>query len=174
MHAKCDSLLLLCCLLDFFSPEQLLYCIRYTVVWSGHIQCTIIPPLVSTLFQNFQLNESIFQSNVSFTTEDDEVKFVEMDSVNKTADLLQVDKEELKRTLCERVIAARGEIMQKTHTLAEAEYGKDALAKVLSRLFYAALIITKTDVFFFSFFYFHFIVNEKTVIERCNILAGHL
>lgn len=60
------------------------------------------------------------------------MKIIELDSVHKTADLLQVDKEELKRTLCERVIAARGEIMQKTHTLAEAEYGRNALAKVSS------------------------------------------
>lgn len=93
----------------------------------------------------------MFQGNVSFTTEEDEVKFVEMDSVNKTADLLQVSKEELKRTLCERVIAARGEIMQKTHTLAEAEYGKDALAKVLSLARLVYYIYSLREEFFSSF-----------------------
>ncbi len=70
---------------------------------------------------------------MAFATEDDQVKMIETSSADKTADLLQVDREELKRTLCERVIAARGEIMQKTHTLVEAEYGKDALAKVRKR-----------------------------------------
>lgn len=55
---------------------------------------------------------------------------MEMDSADKAADLLQVDRMELKRTLSERVIAARGEIMQKLHTLTEAEYGRNALAKV--------------------------------------------
>ncbi|XKL60916.1 hypothetical protein PGB90_007973 [Kerria lacca] len=69
--------------------------------------------------------------NVTFTTEEDEVKIIDTNSMNKTADLLQVNAEELKRTLCERVIAARGEIMQKSHTLIEAEFGKNALAKAI-------------------------------------------
>ena len=55
---------------------------------------------------------------------------MDMSSAEKAADLLQVDRMELKRTLSERVIAARGEIMQKLHTLTEAEYGLNALAKV--------------------------------------------
>lgn len=67
---------------------------------------------------------------MTFATDDDQVSITDLNSANKTADLLQVDREELKRTLCERVIAARGEIMQKTHTFTEAEYGRDALAKV--------------------------------------------
>lgn len=73
---------------------------------------------------------NLFKGNVTFTTEEDEVKIIDTNSMNKTADLLQVNAEELKRTLCERVIAARGEIMQKSHTLIEAEFGKNALAKV--------------------------------------------
>jgi myosin-1 len=44
--------------------------------------------------------------------------------------MLTVTSAELSKALSERVIAARGEVMQKTHTLSEAEYGRDALAKV--------------------------------------------
>jgi myosin-1 len=44
--------------------------------------------------------------------------------------MLSVASGELGKALSERVIAARGEVMQKTHTLPEAEYGRDALAKV--------------------------------------------
>jgi myosin-1 len=44
--------------------------------------------------------------------------------------MLNVMPGELSKALSERVIAARGEVMQKTHTLSEAEYGRDALAKV--------------------------------------------
>jgi myosin-1 len=44
--------------------------------------------------------------------------------------MLNVTSAELSKALSERVIAARGEVMQKTHTLSEAEYGRDALAKV--------------------------------------------
>ena len=44
--------------------------------------------------------------------------------------MMNVTAAELNKALSERVIAARGEVLQKTHTLLEAEYGKDALAKV--------------------------------------------
>lgn len=44
--------------------------------------------------------------------------------------LLSVTHEELVAALTERVIAARGEVMQKVLTLEEAEFVRDALAKV--------------------------------------------
>lgn len=47
-----------------------------------------------------------------------------------TAALFSIGPNELRTALSQRVIAAGGEIMQKTHTLVEAEYGRDALAKV--------------------------------------------
>lgn len=47
------------------------------------------------------------------------------------ASLLSVDKNELSRALCQRVIAARGELMEKAHTVPEALYGRDAFAKVI-------------------------------------------
>jgi len=50
--------------------------------------------------------------------------------VKKAAAMMNVTFAELSKALSERVIAARGEVMQKTHTLSEAEYGRDALAKV--------------------------------------------
>ena len=46
------------------------------------------------------------------------------------ASLLSVDENELSRALCLRVIAARGELMEKSHTVPEALYGRDAFAKV--------------------------------------------
>jgi myosin I len=56
--------------------------------------------------------------------------------VDKIAGLLQVTKQELKKALCERVIAAKGEVMAKAHTEATANYGRDAFAKaVYDRLF---------------------------------------
>lgn len=50
--------------------------------------------------------------------------------MDKAATMMNVTSSELSKALSERVIAARGEVMQKTHTLSEAEYGRDALAKV--------------------------------------------
>lgn len=47
-----------------------------------------------------------------------------------------MQKDELTVALCERVIAARGDIMRKEHTESEAAYGRDALAKAIyDRLF---------------------------------------
>lgn len=57
-------------------------------------------------------------------------------SLRHTAKLLKVEEGALKTALTERVIAARGEVMQKMHNVSEAEYGRDALAKAIyDRLF---------------------------------------
>ncbi|CAG2062895.1 unnamed protein product, partial [Timema podura] len=74
--------------------------------------------------------------NVEFKTQDDATRPANPPVVGTVAALLKVTPEELSQALSERVIAARGEVMQKTHTVSEAEYGRDALAKaVYDRLF---------------------------------------
>ena len=40
---------------------------------------------------------------------------------------------ELERALCSRVVAAKGEVVEKGHTVEQAQYGRDALAKVTLR-----------------------------------------
>lgn len=44
--------------------------------------------------------------------------------------MLGVSSRDLSQALTERVIAARGDVVQKTHSRVEADYGRDALAKV--------------------------------------------
>lgn len=39
--------------------------------------------------------------------------------------------EEVQKALCHRVIAVRGEVMEKRHTDSEASFGRDAFAKVI-------------------------------------------
>uniref|UniRef100_A0A8D8Y3H0 Myosin-VIIa n=1 Tax=Cacopsylla melanoneura TaxID=428564 RepID=A0A8D8Y3H0_9HEMI len=75
--------------------------------------------------------------NVEFFKEEDgNVSVNKSNSLSKASQLLGVEEDDLTQALTERVIAARGEIMQKAHTLQEAEYGRDALAKaVYDRLF---------------------------------------
>ena len=53
------------------------------------------------------------------------------------ADLLCVTEDQVHKALCHRVIAARGEVMEKKHTETEAVVGRDALAKVC--LFYVLI-----------------------------------
>lgn len=55
------------------------------------------------------------------------------------AKLLDVSEGELSTALTERVIAAKGEIMQKSHTAEQAEYGRDALAKVIASVVFLLL-----------------------------------
>lgn len=74
--------------------------------------------------------------NIEFVTAEDKVTFKDKKDVKATANLLKVTEDELTKALCERIIAARGDIMRKEHTQTEATYGRDALAKAIyDRLF---------------------------------------
>lgn len=75
--------------------------------------------------------------NVSFeVTDEDKIVIKDTKVAEQVAILLKVTKEELSKALCERVIAARGDIMRKEHNKTEANYGRDALAKAIyDRLF---------------------------------------
>lgn len=74
--------------------------------------------------------------NIEFVTAEDKVSFKDTKDVKVAANLLKVTETELTKALCERVIAARGDIMRKEHTKTEATYGRDALSKaVYDRLF---------------------------------------
>lgn len=78
----------------------------------------------------------IHLGNLEFETDEDKLKVKNPKVTDTAADLLQVPKDELVVALCERVIAARGDIMRKEHTESEASYGRDAFAKaVYDRLF---------------------------------------
>jgi myosin-1 len=70
------------------------------------------------------------QGNITFKSQEESARPADDSVVNKAAVMMSVTNADLSRALSERVIAARGEIMQKTHTQSEAEYGRDALAKV--------------------------------------------
>lgn len=70
------------------------------------------------------------QGNVKFRVDNDATRPEDGGLVDKVAGLLAVTRQELNKALCQRVIAARGEVMEKTHTIAEANHGRDAFAKV--------------------------------------------
>nr|XP_018899154.1 PREDICTED: myosin-IA [Bemisia tabaci] len=74
--------------------------------------------------------------NINFIMNEDMINIKDNSSLRHTAKLLKVEEGALKTALTERVIAARGEVMQKMHNVSEAEYGRDALAKAIyDRLF---------------------------------------
>ncbi|XP_062546229.1 unconventional myosin ID [Armigeres subalbatus] len=74
--------------------------------------------------------------NIHFKSQDEQIQIANRNTLSTAAKLLHVTDEEMQRSLTERVIAARGEIMTKTHDIEQAEFGRDALAKaVYDRLF---------------------------------------
>ncbi|XP_060522962.1 unconventional myosin ID isoform X2 [Cylas formicarius] len=74
--------------------------------------------------------------NFEFNVNEDKLELKKTKSVDTVADLLKVQRKELETALCERVIAARGDVMRKEHTDVEAAYGRDAFAKAIyERLF---------------------------------------
>ncbi|XP_043283324.1 unconventional myosin ID isoform X2 [Venturia canescens] len=74
--------------------------------------------------------------NITFSLEDEALSVGNRGALNDAANLFSIDPKELSTALSQRVIAAGGEVMQKSHTFIEAEYGRDALAKAIyERLF---------------------------------------
>lgn len=71
------------------------------------------------------------QGNITFKLIDDKLFIENKTALNDTANLFSISVQELSTALTQRVIAAGGEVMQKTHTSTEAEYGRDAFAKVI-------------------------------------------
>ncbi|EDS32507.1 myosin i [Culex quinquefasciatus] len=69
-------------------------------------------------------------------SQDEQITISNRKQLTTVAHLLNVTEDEMRRSLTERVIAARGEIMTKTHDTTQAEFGRDALAKAIyDRLF---------------------------------------
>mgnify|MGYP002716723407 CR=1 FL=1 len=70
------------------------------------------------------------KGNLTFKEEEDSIRIIETDLVEIVSKLLNVEVEELQTALRKRVIAAKGEIMEKNLTLSEGKFVADALAKV--------------------------------------------
>ncbi|XP_014215597.1 myosin-IA [Copidosoma floridanum] len=67
--------------------------------------------------------------NVTFSLDEDKVVIANDKALKDAAHLLSVSPAELSAALTQRTIAAGGDVVQHTHTLVEAEYSRDALAK---------------------------------------------
>lgn len=83
-----------------------------------------------------QSNGSVFiflQGNVQFEVEDeDSVVVKNRDVLRIIAGLLGTKTSSVERSLCYRVVAAKGEVMERAHNKEEAYHGRDALAKVFN------------------------------------------
>lgn len=74
--------------------------------------------------------------NIDFIEENDEAQVKEVGLLRCVGQLLELDQEATRKALCSRVVAARGEVMEKGHTLEQAIFGRDAFAKsIYERMF---------------------------------------
>ena len=74
--------------------------------------------------------------NIEFGTQDDEIIVKNKSQLKTLAKMLMVTENEVSNALTQRVIAAHGDIMKKSHDQEQAEFGRDALAKAIyDRLF---------------------------------------
>ena len=62
--------------------------------------------------------------------ENDDAKIKYRGTLQSIAMLLNVNEAECEKALCSRVVAARGEVVDKGHTIEQAITARDALAKV--------------------------------------------
>ena len=69
------------------------------------------------------------QGNVEFVDEDDQARIKNPDELRFMTSLLSCDPSELEKSLCSRVVAAKGEVVEKGHTIEQAKFGRDAFAK---------------------------------------------
>lgn len=75
------------------------------------------------------------QGNLEFGTEDDDsVIIVNKEKLRIIASLLGTKPSDVEKSLCYRVVAAKGEVMEKAHNKVEVMHGRDALAKVYTFL----------------------------------------
>lgn len=74
------------------------------------------------------------QGNVQFIPDEkqhDQARVKNNEAVANIAKLLASSQDEVEKALCYRVVAARGEVVEKGHSVKDAMYARDAFAKVL-------------------------------------------
>lgn len=74
--------------------------------------------------------------NPTSPVDEETIHITTASALQQAARLLDVTDADLREALTQRVIAARGDVMHKAHTVVQAEFGRDALAKAIyDRLF---------------------------------------
>jgi len=70
------------------------------------------------------------QGNIDFVDDNDQARIKNSTELRYIASLLSCEEGDLDKSLCSRVVAAKGEVVEKRHTIEQAQFGRDAFAKV--------------------------------------------
>jgi len=71
---------------------------------------------------------------LTFNQEDDQAIITDGEALASICDCLGVQRKDCEKALCYRVVAARGEVIEKGHNKDDAIYGKNAFSKVPHKL----------------------------------------
>ncbi|ESN98581.1 hypothetical protein HELRODRAFT_192996 [Helobdella robusta] len=73
----------------------------------------------------------IHLGEVNFTEVGDDARIQNRNLVTTVSQLLSVEPSETEKALCKRVVATKGEVVEKGHTTDQAKFGRDAFAKAI-------------------------------------------
>ncbi|KAF2368380.1 Myosin head motor domain [Trinorchestia longiramus] len=110
----------------------------YRAVGSAFKVLGFTPDAIDTVWRT--VAAILHLGNLQFSQDGESTSIKNKDVIKTIAELLRVPEDQLVRSLVGRVIAARGEVMEKNLTQSEAEVARDAFAKAIYERLFSTIV----------------------------------